>query len=328
MKKSAVILAGWLALSWGLSAQVKFGVFLEQEQYLRNESLPTHVSITNFSGQMLRFGPAADWLTFEIRDAQGHVVAQVAPLDLDVVQMLERPAGDGGASRAAPAFEQSKVFNLPSAKVASLTIDLMPYFDLSKPGQYTLSAHLKVALLDQLITCHTKPFNIINGSVFWEREFGLPGTGGREARKYALLHANLGQEVRLYLRVTDATGHKVIRVRSLGPLLTIAKPEYLLDRSSNLHILYQSGARTFLYHVIGPDGETIIRQTHEFFGASRPTLRHIEEQAVIVAGGVRHHLASDLPPPPPDNNLESLLPLDLHQTNLPPKTAPPTKGRK
>jgi hypothetical protein len=302
MKRTVLLLLLLLlgAARW-LPGQITLEVLLEQENYLRDFSLPAKVRISNSSGQTIRFGQEPDWLSFEIRDARGLDVRQVGKVEL------------------------ADAFLLPSAKVANLTTDLMPYFDLGKSGRYSLIVHLKVAELNRTLSSPAKPFNIVNGNTVWQHEFGLPGVAKVEARKYALQQVSLGKELRLYMRLTDPGEHRVFRVLPLGTLLSVSKPECLVDRSCQLHILYQSGARSFLYQIVSPDGDIIIRQTHEYVGSSRPVLRHTEEQAVVVAGGARRPQATDLPPPQPDP-LTPLLPLEPPRTNQPPAKPPPARS--
>jgi hypothetical protein len=82
----------------------------------------------------------------------------------------------------------------------------------------------------------------------------------------------------------------------LGTLLSFSAPEPLIDKSSNLHVLFQHSAHSFLYSVVTPDGEQLIRHTYDYAG-SRPRLRAEEDGRVAVYGGSRRILLSDLPPP-------------------------------
>src|SRR6266851_444329 len=95
-----------------LAAQVSVEVVLEQDQFLRDESLPVKVRITNRSGQTLNLGKEADWLRFTLESRDGGAVSRL---------------GD------APVMGE---FSLESSLAASKPVDLMPYFDLSKPGRW------------------------------------------------------------------------------------------------------------------------------------------------------------------------------------------------
>lgn len=281
--------------------QVTLDIVLEQEQFLRNESMPVKVRLSNSSGQTLHLGTEPGWLTFEIRDQSGRPVRRLGEVPL-----------------AGP-------FDLDSAKVANLSVDLMPFFDLSQTGSYTLAVAATVRQLNAEFTARPAAFNIVAGTRLWEKEFGVPSTGVPELRKYSLVQATFLKQLRLYVRLTDPPEQKVFRVLPLGPLVTFSTPETQLDASSQLHVLFQTGARTFFYGVVSTDGELIIRQTHEYAG-TRPVLRSTDDGLVYVSGGRRRVTLHDLPPPPePPEPPPTLEPL---ATNVPPPAAPAPKKPK
>ena len=84
-------------------------------------------------------------------------------------------------------------------------------------------------------------------------------------------------------------------------MVSMSKPEPQLDQQSNLHVLYQNGARTFSYTKFNPDGEVLVRQTYDY-GAPRPRLKMDADGKIIVSGGVRQLMPDDFPAPnsPPD----------------------------
>src|SRR5438874_720272 len=86
-------------------AQVSVEIVLDQEQFLKDESMPLKVRITNRSGQTLKLGIEKDWLTFGVASRDGSSVAQ-----------LREPAVAGE-------------FTIESATVMTRRVDLMPCFD-------------------------------------------------------------------------------------------------------------------------------------------------------------------------------------------------------
>ncbi len=256
----------------GAFAQVNVELVLDQEQFLRSESLPVRLKISNFSGQTLRLGNDPDWLAFTIEAQEGKPLSKTGDIPLP------------------------KPFSVDSAKTASLRTDLMPHFDLSEPGHYTIRAKVRVPQLEKELTTEIKSFDIVTGTRLWEKEVGLPGTQPLVVRKFMLQQATFLKQLRLYVRLTDATESKVFRVLPLGTLLSFSAPEPLVDKSSHLHVLFQTGARTFLYSVVTPEGEQIVRQTFDYTN-TRPRLRAEEDGRVLVHGGARRILLSDLPPP-------------------------------
>jgi hypothetical protein len=81
----------------------------------------------------------------------------------------------------------------------------------------------------------------------------------------------------------------------IDKLISFSNPEGQLDRFNNLHILYQTGAKSFLYTLINPDGILIGRETHDI-SATRPALRADKDGHIKVVGGTRRYTSTDLPP--------------------------------
>jgi hypothetical protein len=256
------------------AAQVSLELEIDQEQFLLNESLPVRVRITNRAGQPLNLGQEKYWITFSISSRDGSLVSPSG----------ERPAlGD---------------LSLDPSLSAQRTVDLMPYFDLNKTGRYTVSASLNIPQWNEEIASKPKPFEIARGTKIWEQEFGVPAADGSspEARRYALVQANYVKRLMLYVRVTDLNDRQVFKVFPAGPLVSFSRPETHIDGLSNLHVLFQTGARSFLYEVVSPSGELLRRQTYDYTN-TRPVLRSGEDGVTSVAGGAQRLTANDLPPP-------------------------------
>ncbi len=280
MKYYGIPLGLLLVSLLGANAQVSVEVTQEQDQFLPGEALAVAVRITNRSGQTLRLGADADWLTFTIENRNGRVVPKTGDVPV---------AGE---------------FTLESSKVATKRLNLAPYFMLSEPGHYSVVATLHLKEWGRELSSPPKEFDLIQGGRLWEQEIGVPQAGANsnappELRRYVLQQANyLKKQLRLYLRVTDSYG-KDVCVRPVGPLVSFSRPTPQVDRFSNLHVLYQAGPRYFTYSVFNPDGELLTRKTYEF-GASRPRLRVDDEGKIMVVGGLRHFRATDVPTPTPE----------------------------
>lgn len=270
-----VSVLGWLSLIPAALAQVTVAVAVDQNQMLIGESVRVAVRITNFSGQSLRLGEG-DWLRFLLETPQGHLVPQRGSVPVEGAFLLE------------------------SSKVATKRVDLAPYFDLGRPSRYRVTASMWIQEWGQEIVSPTVSFEVVRGTTLWEQSYGVPSGAGEnqapEVRRYALQQAMHMKKMTLYARVTDSTGQIVYRVLPLGLLLNFSEPEKQIDQESNLHVLWQTGARTFNYSVLNPNGERIIRQTHEY-SDSRPVLRRNREGRIIVGGGIRRPSADDIPPP-------------------------------
>lgn len=278
MKKIAFVFALLLTASPVLRAQVTAEVVMEQEFFLNGEEIPVEVRITNRSGQTLHLGEDADWLTFTIESRNGYVVAK-----------------NGEVPVQTP-------FELASGKTAIRRVEVSPYFALSRLGRYQINANVRLKDWDSAVTAKPKGFEIINAAKIWSQDFGMPQPAGvtnrpPEVRRYTLEQANyLRGKLRLYFRLTDTSENQVFKVFPIGAMVSISDPEHVVDRANRLHVLYQYGARSYLYTVITPDGDTVVRQTHEI-SSNRPRLQLDEAGNYAVVGGARRISGSDLPAP-------------------------------
>ncbi|MBI5774258.1 MAG: hypothetical protein HZA89_11010 [Verrucomicrobia bacterium] len=273
MKPILVAAVFGLALAFSVSAQpVQVEVVAEQKTFLPSETLTVGVRISNLSGQALRFGLDNDWLTFTVQGQQ----------QKSVLRLTEMPVT--GAFTSEPATHTTARF------------DLAPYFDLSQPGNYTVTATVRVPELGTTFSSPPKRFDITKGNVLWEQEFGVPGPPGAAPviRKYALVQANHLGQLKLYVRVTESSG-RVLKVYPLSPLVGSSRPEHQIDRESNLHVLNQGGAKAFVYCVVSPDGE--LRARHTYDAVSRVRLAIDLEGKFGVIGGTRRVTANDIPAP-------------------------------
>ena len=273
-------LALWLGLLAPLSSgfgQVTVEVTLDQDQFLPAETIVAAVRIANRSGQTLLLGGTPDWLTFSVEAREGLIVPKIEEVPV---------TGE---------------FVLESSKVATKRVNLTPFFSLTKPGRYSVTASVRIQHWDREFTSLPKAFDIIQGVKLWEQDFGVPPPAGAETanpevRKYTLQQANYLKQLRLYLRLTDVAESRVIRLFPLGTMASFGRPEPQVDNQSNLHVLFQTGARSFSYCAVNPDGRVIVRQTHDYAN-TRPRLQVDSAGRFSVAGGVRRVTADDLPPP-------------------------------
>lgn len=275
MKRSGLGLGVLVVSLTSLSAQVLVEVTQEQEQYLPGEAVPLAVRIINRSGRVLHLGADPDWLTFSV-DAK----------DAPVVPKLGEVPVTGE-------------FKLESSKVAIKRVDLAPYFSLTMPGRFSVIATVRVKEWDQQISSPAKNFEIVRGTELFTRDVGVPLPAGAtnsfpEMRTYTLTQANYVRgQFRLYLRVTDKSG-RIVRVAPIGPLISFSRPEAQVDKSSNLHVLYQAGPNSFSYTAFNTLGELVARQTYEYDQA-RPRLWSDDDGTISIRGGIRRPSAKDVP---------------------------------
>jgi hypothetical protein len=254
---------------------VSVALALDQEKYLPGEAVTVKVRITNDSGQILQFGTDDSWLSFRVEDADHFLVARQGSV---------------------PVIGE---FTLDPGKIATKKVDLAPYYDLVRIGRYFVTATVSLPQWGQVIQSKAISFDIIAGSNLWEKDFGVPTLGHQsdsapEVRRYALVQTLHHNTLSLYFRLTDALERKIFRIIPLGQIVSFSNLEAQMDQFSNLHVLYQTGARSFVHCLINPDGVLIGRETYECL-STKPFLRRENDGRITVAGGTRRVGANDLP---------------------------------
>ena len=256
-----------------VSAQVTVDLSLNQDQFLPSESIPLTVKITNLSGQQLHLGAEPDWLTFNVESADGFVVIK---------------------SSEVPVLGK---FDLDSSQIGIKRVDLQPYFSMTKPGRYRVTATLRIKAWAAEISSAPKHFDVVSGAPLWSQNFGVPdGTNtAPEVRKYTLEKANyLKEQLRLYVQVSDPDVQEVFKVSALGPMVSFSHPEAQVDRLSRLNVLWQTGAQWWTYALVNPDGTIAREDTYDNF-YSRPRLTVNANGDVLVAGGTRRPKPTEMP---------------------------------
>ena len=265
----------WLTF-FSASAQVTVDVVLDQEQFLPSETLPVAVRITNRSGQPLHLGADSNWLTFSVESVSGPVVVKKTDVPVQ---------GE---------------FDLGSSQVATKRVDLAPFFELTRQGGYRLTATVRIKDWDAAIPSPPRAFEVIDGAKLWSQTFGLPVPAGAtnrtpEVRKYTLEEANyLRSQLRMYVQVSDESETHIFKICAIGPMVSFSQPEAQLDRLSHLHLIYQSGARTFTYSEVNPDGDLVRQENYDYFN-TRPRLHTDDGGNITVLGGGRRVKPDNMP---------------------------------
>jgi hypothetical protein len=263
--KIALTILG-LSLAWfTATAQLAVEMVLDQTEFLPSETIPVAVRITNRSGQPLHLGADANWLTFNVESADGLIVVKNAEVPVQ---------GE---------------FDLGSSQVATKHVDLAPYFGLTHPGRYHVTATVQIKDWNQSIPSRPEEFFVIVGAKIWSQDFGVPSPAGSapEPRRYTLVKANyLHRQLHLYVQVSDPDEVHIFKVISVGQSVAFGDPDTQLDHLSNLHLMFQSGASYFTYAVVNPNGELVKQEIYDYVKA-RPRLNLNDDGTVSVIGGVR-----------------------------------------
>jgi hypothetical protein len=270
--KSTVFLSGVL-LAWSVQAQVEVELRCPQKRFLPSESIPLSVRISNLTGAPLTLGQWPGWLNFSVEKVPSGVAKRIGDVS------------DSGS------------FTLEQSTVGTIKYDLSPIFEIDQMGTYRVTATVTPVDGGPSFTSAQWSFEVINGTRIEDRTFGFTQEDGSvEQRKYILQQANYLKQVQIYLRVTDSTESRTYKVVGLGGVVSFKRPEFLIDRKSQFHILHQYSATEYRYHVIDPDGVIVSREVRQS-SDRRPQLRVNDEGVVAVIGGVRRLDKSDIPPP-------------------------------
>ena len=281
-----------IVLAWGVlfcllplvrsqTGGVTVNLNLTQNQLLPDEKMHLKVSIQNQSGQDLKLGTESDYINFTV---------------LDEKQNLVRPLGTNQV------YTDGEI-TIPSGDTATREFNLTPAFDFRYPGHYSIKASVHVPQWRRDIPAAAPAtFTIIQGTPVANiptLQGGVPllradSNAPPEVRRFVLEKGDTGSGVNLYVRVLDENGHTV-RLIPTGPYFGYSTPEARLDGNTVLHLLHQTAAKNFTYHVIDALGQILERQTYEYLD-SRPVLQADGIGGVNVVGGVRKFSANDLPP--------------------------------
>ena len=261
-------------------AQVTVDIRSDQDEFLPGEAIPLAIKITNLSGQQLHFGGDPGWLTFSVESTDG----------INVLKISEVPV---------PAQ-----FDLFSSQAGTLHVDVAPCFQINRIGHYKVTSYLHIKDWPTAITSSVKEFDVVTGVKLWSQEFGVPAAGSPpEMREFSLEKANyLRQQLRLYLQLTDDAETHIYKVIPLGPMVAFGYPEERIDRTSQLHVLWQTGAQSFSYCVVSPEGLLLQRDLYELID-TRPQLKVDDNGEVTVEGGFKRMPTHDIPAVHPPDDL-------------------------
>ncbi|HTV40658.1 MAG TPA: hypothetical protein VMF08_08785 [Candidatus Sulfotelmatobacter sp.] len=270
----SILCLGLAAVGFNAAAQLTVDLSLDQQQFLPGEDLPVVVHVTNRSGQLLHLGDTG-WLTFFIQADDGSVVAK----------KLDPPV--------------TGLFDLNNSDMAIKHVNLGPYFALQRTGTYHVTATVHIGAWNADISSAPQKFDVIDGAELWSQSFGvsdpeMPDQPPR-VRRYTLIEANyLKDQLRLYAQVSDEANGSILAVRALGNLISFSQPEAQLDRVSNLHVLCQTAATTFIHSVVSPGGKVIQKEYYDYVN-TRPRLGLDNDGNIIVRGGVREPEPGQVP---------------------------------
>jgi hypothetical protein len=282
MRKFAMallLLAAAVPCAWAQNNGVTAYLELGQDQYLPDEDVQLKVRIINRSGQPITLGEGNDWISFEVLGEHQTVMSKLGEMP------VKGP------------------FTLQSGEAITKEFNPTPYFDFRHPGTYTIGAIIKFPQWNQQVMCKPKVFTLFEGvplADFGNLSFGVPPPPGVTnaapvVRHYSLVRVTLMDQMKLYFKLTDDAG-RTLRCFVLGRMVSFGSPNVQMDRDNNAHVLFQTGAKTFDYTVVDPNGAIVARQFHEYTD-TRPVMHLTEDGRIFILGGRRLLTMNDIPAP-------------------------------
>jgi hypothetical protein len=265
-------------------AQISVQLTMERNALILFEAIPVVANIHNYSGHTIELADndQTPWLSFLISDESSEMISPVG-------KRL--------------AFDPVKI--APGRSV-SITVNLLPYYDLRQRGTFIVRAAVDGGGLHALSV--PVKFNITKGREVWKQTVGLPivtGTTNEDYRTYALFSRLAEQGEVLYASVQDDPHELVYGMIPLGEFLSMDEPSAIVDNTGNLHVLFRSGPRSHSYAEVDPDAKVIKQAVYSDI-LSAPQLVTETNGVVIVRGGEQTYprfervmTDQELNPPPP-----------------------------
>lgn len=244
-------------------AQIKVGLSFKRRMFVLYEPVVAVVTIENMSGRplVLESRDQQNWFGFTIETSEG---SPVPPIN--------------------PNYEVAPVAIAPGEKL-SRAVNLTPLFPLQEFGSYRIKASIFAEAFGRYFSSQSETIEMTEARPIWQQVVGIPGREGPpQLRTVTLLSHKLSRSTRLYVRIEDKGQGKIYAMYSLGPFLSFGRPEVMLDRRNEIHVLQNSSPKQFLYTHVGLDGEILNQQAYREAG-TRPTLVKDGKGQIAVLGG-------------------------------------------
>lgn len=256
-------LAAALMFAGTAHAQLATSLKIEKKQHLAGESVLAIVTITNHAGTDLVFQSNGrfQWLDFVIKNSKGDPVtpkgrAIFGPMKIGAGQTLARE------------------------------IDLSQHFQLSEPGNFSVSAvvHPPGDAADGSST-NRLFFNLSQGRLYWSQKVGISGHAG-QTREFKILNFTGDEKSQIYAQIVDGSTGQFVRTFLLGEVLMLRKPVATVDRQQRMHVMFLATPTMWVHYIIDTDGKVVDRKIHQRGAQGDPQLLTLGDGSVQVGNSI------------------------------------------
>lgn len=244
-------------------AQIAASLRLPKKQHLAGEPVIAVVTITNHSGRELVFQSDGrfQWLDFIVKKNNG---AAVNPKNRVLFGPMKIQAG----------------------QTLARELDLSQHYQLSQPGNYTVSAVIQQpGSPDSGTSTNRAFFNQTPGSLYWSQKVGVSGYS-KQTREYRVLNFTGDSKSQIYAQIVDGATGQLVRTFLLGDVLMLRKPLCTVDRQQRLHVMFLATPSMWVHCVIDTDGKLVERQIHQRGPQGDPQLLTFGDGTVRVANSI------------------------------------------
>jgi hypothetical protein len=256
-------LSAALVCATSAHAQIAASLKIAKDQHLAGEPVIALVTITNHAGKELVFSSDGrfQWLDFMVKDSRG---TPITP-------------------RGRPMFGAMKI---APGQTLGREVDLGQYFQLSKPGNFTVSAVIQAPQQNIESTATNRVFfNQSSGRIYWSQKVGLPGNSGN-TREFRVLNFSGDTKSQIYAQIEDGHSGQLVRTFLLGDVLMLRKPLVTIDRNQRMHVMFLSTPTMWVHNVIDTDGKVCSREIHQRGPQGDPQLLTFGDGSVRVANSI------------------------------------------
>lgn len=265
-------------------AQLSSSLKLVKKQHVTGEPVIAIVTVTNHAGRdlILQSDGRFQWLNFNVKTSNG---TPINPRGRELFGPIQIAAGQTMARE----------------------VDLSQHFQLNQPGNFTVSAAIRLPNEQAEGTSTNRAFfNQSSGRLYWSQKVGIPGSSN-QSRDFRILNFSGDSKPQIYAQIADGKTGQLIRTFLLGDVLMLRKPIVTLDRQQRMHLIFLATPVMWVHYVINTDGEVVNRQIHQRGPVGDPQLLVLADGSVQVSNSIPYdpvaaaeqkakiHKASDRP---------------------------------